>query len=55
MQEKTVFNGLDINVKGTMPFTCKPKVERPKIKKCPLCGVRHYEPTHVCKLCKEKH
>lgn len=51
--------GLALNIdvlKDNVTLKIKVKeVVRPTLKKSPLCGVRHYEPTNVCKLCKEKH
>ncbi len=53
--ETKSFDGFDKAIKENVTLKIKVKAVRPALKRCPLCNVKHYEPTNVCKLCKEKH
>lgn len=54
MEHKS-FDGFEVTSPKTDLKGKVKKVVRQKIKRCPLCNTKHYEPTNVCKLCKEKY
>lgn len=53
--ETKSFDEFNKAIKDNVTLKIKVKAVRSTLKRCPLCNVKHYEPTNVCKLCKEKH